>query len=148
VSTTPRTCGRLAGKVALITGGGRGIGRAIALRYANEGAHCTIADMDGKTAALVADEVRARRVKAWSIAADVTESADIAAMVQGTVKELGSVDILVNNAGIIETRTKAEGVGSGWKYVGGLRQHPTCEGRGCQIPPGGSPLHRAPCHVV
>ena len=111
------TGGRLAGKVALITGGGRGIGRAIALRYADEGAHCAIADMDGGTAAQVAAELRARGRRAWSLAADVTRSQDIAAMIDGTVRELGSLDILVNNAGIIEIEPLLAATEASWDRV-------------------------------
>ena len=114
MSTSPQGgSGRLSGKVALITGGGRGIGRAIALRYADEGALCAIADMDGHSAAAVAAEVRARGARSCSIAADVTLAADIAAMVRGTVHELGRLDILVNNAGVVEIEPMLEATDGG-----------------------------------
>lgn len=86
---------RLKDKVALITGGGRGIGRDIALAYAREGAHVVVNDIDPVTAAATAKEIGGRSI---GIAADVAKSADIARMVDETIKAFGRVDIVVNNA--------------------------------------------------
>jgi NAD(P)-dependent dehydrogenase (short-subunit alcohol dehydrogenase family) len=90
----------LAGQVAIVTGGGRGIGRAIALELARMGADVAIAELDAgnaeKTAAAVLDLGR----KAIVTVTDVTRRADLAAMVERTRAELGRIDILVNNAGI------------------------------------------------
>ena len=92
---------RLKGKVAVITGSGRGIGRAIALRFAQEGADIVIADKDWESAHRAADDVRGLGVRAQAFNADVADRQSIKQMLQGTIKEFEAVDILVNNAGII-----------------------------------------------
>ena len=86
---------RLKDKVALITGGGRGIGRDIALAYAREGAHVVVNDIDPATAAATAKEAGGKSI---GIAADVAKSADINRMVMTVVQAFGRVDIVVNNA--------------------------------------------------
>ncbi len=86
---------RLKDKVALITGGGRGIGRDIALAYAREGAHVVVNDVDALTAAATSKEIGGRSI---GVAADVAKSADIARLVDETIKAFGRIDILVNNA--------------------------------------------------
>ena len=91
---------RLEGKVALITGAGRGIGRAISLRLAEEGADIAAADLGQADADEVAAEARKRGRGALGIACDVTRADDVQRMVDTTVAELGKIDILVNNAGI------------------------------------------------
>ncbi len=89
---------RLKDKIAIVTGGGRGIGRDIALAYAKEGAHVVINDVDPTTSAQTAKDAAALGSKSLSIVADVAKSADIARMVDTVVTERGRVDILVNNA--------------------------------------------------
>ena len=95
---------RLVGKVGMITGAARGIGRAIALRYASEGCSLSLSDLDlagvQETAALCEAAGAAHGVRTWTVRADVTKRADVEAMVAETVKSLGRLDILVNNAGI------------------------------------------------
>ena len=91
----------LAGKVALVTGGGRGIGRGIALQLARAGADIAVVDIREELAAGTADEVRALGRRAIAVRADVTSWADAQAMVARTVAELGSLDIAVNNAGVL-----------------------------------------------
>jgi NAD(P)-dependent dehydrogenase (short-subunit alcohol dehydrogenase family) len=81
---------RLQGKTALVTGGGSGIGRAICIRFASEGASVVVADLLGERAEEVAVAIGGRAVQA-----DVTSAADVARMVQTA----GGVDVLVNNAG-------------------------------------------------
>ena len=92
---------KLKDKVAIVTGGGQGIGEGIALKLAREGAHVAIADMNLETANAVADKVKALGCKAIAVQTDVTNSASVNAMVQKVVSELGTVDILVNNAGYV-----------------------------------------------
>lgn len=88
----------LSGKTAIVTGGGRGIGRETALLLAKAGACIMIADIDEKTAASTADEVRALGVAASSFRADITDSEQAKAMVRAALDAHGRVDILVNNA--------------------------------------------------
>jgi 3-oxoacyl-[acyl-carrier protein] reductase len=93
--------GRLAGKVALVTGASRGIGRAIALRLASEGANVEVNYHTHADAAnAVADAVRSRGVDAEVVQADVASAADVARLVETAVKRFGQIDVLVNNAGI------------------------------------------------
>ena len=92
---------KLKDKVALVTGGARGIGAAIAERYVAEGARVAIADIS----LVHAEETAARHGdKAVAFALDVTKTASIEAAVENVVQRWGGVDILVNNAGIFEWR--------------------------------------------
>ncbi len=93
--------GRLAGKVALITGGAKGIGKAIAVRFAQEGADVVITDKDEKAGLETAEELRALGRRSLSVFADVADRAAIEDMVQHALRDFGGIDILVNNAGII-----------------------------------------------
>ncbi|RYY74103.1 MAG: 3-oxoacyl-ACP reductase FabG [Gammaproteobacteria bacterium] len=93
---------RLEGKVALVTGGSRGIGAAIAQRFATEGALVAITYSSNASAAqTVIDSIRQRGGKAIAIQANSSKVQDIKNAVSTTVAELGGLDILVNNAGII-----------------------------------------------
>jgi len=91
---------RLSNKVALITGGGRGIGRAIALRFASEGAAVMLAATRRDALEATATEIRKLGGPAATIVADVADEAAVKRMVAATVAELGRLDVLVNNAGI------------------------------------------------
>src|ERR687887_285658 len=90
---------RLAGKVAVVTGGGSGIGRGIVLAMAREGADIAIADIQVLNAEKVATEVKALGRKAAAMKTDVTSAADVKATVDRTREAFGKIDILVNNAG-------------------------------------------------
>ena len=92
--------GRIAGKVALVTGGARGIGKAICERLAEEGAELAIVDIMLEVAQTTADEFCAKGVKARAYAANVAKFEDAEAAVAAVVKDFGHLDILVNNAGI------------------------------------------------
>ncbi len=90
---------RLAGRVALVTGGGHGIGRATAIRLAREGAAVAIADLEADAAGQVADEISASGGRALALACDVTDTAAVDAAVAATVARFGQLDILANVAG-------------------------------------------------
>ncbi len=90
---------KLEGRVVLITGGGRGIGRATSLAFAREGADVVVNDLNAETAEAVAAEVRALGRQALAVVADVTKSDQVASMVEQAVEKLGKIDVLVNNAG-------------------------------------------------
>jgi meso-butanediol dehydrogenase/(S,S)-butanediol dehydrogenase/diacetyl reductase len=88
------------GKVALVTGAGQGIGRAIALRLAKDGAHIAIVDVNDQKTAGVADEVKKIGRKATTFRADVTKRDDVYAAIDHAGKQLCGFDVMVNNAGI------------------------------------------------
>jgi meso-butanediol dehydrogenase / (S,S)-butanediol dehydrogenase / diacetyl reductase len=96
----PGACrgGRLEGEVAIVTGGGAGIGRAIAITFAAEGAQVALADIDGQAAARVAGEIQASGNKALAVETDVTDQASVTRMAHAVAAELGTTSILVNNA--------------------------------------------------
>jgi 3-oxoacyl-[acyl-carrier protein] reductase len=92
--------GALRNKIALVTGGNRGIGKAIALRLAALGASIAICGRDISTLESTANELRATGVRAHSQRADVTKSSDVESLVHDTESALGGISILVNNAGM------------------------------------------------
>jgi NAD(P)-dependent dehydrogenase (short-subunit alcohol dehydrogenase family) len=91
---------RLAGEVAVVTGGGSGIGRGIVLAMAQEGADIAIPDIQVMNADKVAAEVKALGRKALAMKTDVTSSADVHAMVDRVREAFGKIDVVVNNAGM------------------------------------------------
>ncbi|MEY4198723.1 MAG: hypothetical protein RLZZ265_463 [Verrucomicrobiota bacterium] len=90
----------LNGQIAVVTGAGRGIGRAIALKFAVEGADVVCVSRTQENSEKVAAEVRALGRRAWAQAVDVADSAAVVAAAETILKEAGKVDILVNNAGV------------------------------------------------
>ncbi len=91
---------KLEGKVALITGAGAGIGEAIALLFAEEGADIAVNDIDLPSAEKTAAAVKKTGRRAIAVKADVANEDEVDAMVERVIAEMGGVDILVNNAGI------------------------------------------------
>lgn len=92
--------GRLAGKVAVVTGAASGMGRASAERFADEGACVVVADLDGEGAQRVADAIAENGGEAAGVRCDVTRDGDARAMVEAAVGRYGGLDVLFNNAGI------------------------------------------------
>src|SRR6478752_937225 len=91
---------QLANQVAVVTGAGRGIGRAIALKFAAEGADVVCVSRTAENSEKVAGEIRALGRKAWAHAVDVADPAAVKAAADKISTEAGRVDILVNNAGV------------------------------------------------
>jgi 3-oxoacyl-[acyl-carrier protein] reductase len=113
--------GKLDGKVALITGSGRNIGRATALKLAGEGAHVIVnARANQAEADAVANEVRDRGVKALAVLADVADKEQVDAMVARGMSEFGRVDILINNAAIRPHKPFTEVTVQDWERVRGV----------------------------
>jgi 3-oxoacyl-[acyl-carrier protein] reductase len=91
----------LSGKIAIVTGSGRGIGRAIALKLAEVGATVVVNDIgDAKSVEAVVQEIKAMGRQASPILADVSSASDVARLMEETITAYGKIDILVNNAGI------------------------------------------------
>lgn len=90
---------KLEDKVAIVTGAGGGIGRAIAIRLAKEGAALVVNDISLESLNKVADEIKAMRCKVIAVKADVTSSQEVKQMVKTTLDEFGGIDVLVNVAG-------------------------------------------------
>jgi len=109
---------RLTGKVALVTGAQQGIGRAIALAFAREGADVGVNYLDDRgTAEKVAQEIRGGGRRAALVQGDVAQAASAQAMVAQVVRELGGVDVLVNNAGVYPRVPLLEMRESDWDLV-------------------------------
>jgi NAD(P)-dependent dehydrogenase (short-subunit alcohol dehydrogenase family) len=93
---------RLEDKIALVTGAGAGIGRAIAETFAREGAHVVVADRDGEAARETADAITKSNGSALAETVDVTDTAQVKALMGRLAEKFGRLDVLVNNAGIGE----------------------------------------------
>jgi D-sorbitol dehydrogenase (acceptor) len=104
-------------KVAVVTGAGRGIGHAMALRLAQEGAHVVIADVELRLAEETAGHVVALGQKSLAVQVDVTRRADIDRLVQRSVDTLGGIDILMNNAGVLRIQEMLDITEADWDFV-------------------------------
>jgi NAD(P)-dependent dehydrogenase (short-subunit alcohol dehydrogenase family) len=105
---------RLSGKTAIVTGARRGIGRAIALALAKEGANVVVSDISQKDCRKVVDEIERMGRRGLALKCDVSFSDDVEDMVKRTVAEFGRVDILVNNAGILTFKPFLELTDEDW----------------------------------
>lgn len=108
---------KFAGKVAIVTGAARGIGEAIALTLAREGADVVVTDVDLEGVRRVAREIEGLGRKARAIQSDVSQREAVQRLVSETVSAFGKIDILVNNAGIIRRGTFVEHSPQDWEKV-------------------------------
>lgn len=116
-SETPATGGRLQDRVALITGAASGIGRAMAVGFAREGAAVAVVDLDEEGAQAVASVIQSAGAHARAVVADVTQAPDCTAAVEQTIDAYHRLDVLCNNAGIILRATVPETREEDWDRV-------------------------------
>jgi NAD(P)-dependent dehydrogenase (short-subunit alcohol dehydrogenase family) len=109
--------GIIESKVAIVTGGGGGIGSAIVLRFAREGAKIIIADIDGESAQSLSAELSTQRVDAVPIVTDVTKKQSVDDMVRAVLERWGRIDILVNVAGGAERIAVVDMTAAQWDHV-------------------------------
>jgi sorbitol-6-phosphate 2-dehydrogenase len=110
----------LEGKIALVTGGGQGLGQAICLRLAKEGCHLMVADINETSAIttaqmIVSDSDNPRKALAFKV--DVTDETQVSSMIDRTVAEFGRLDILISNAGILISEEISEFPAEKWRAV-------------------------------
>jgi NAD(P)-dependent dehydrogenase (short-subunit alcohol dehydrogenase family) len=107
---------RLRNKVAVVTGGASGIGKAIAAAYVREGARVVLVDIDERKGEIAAAEIGAQG-EAICIRADVTDSASVNQMAQEVARRFGRIDILVNNVGVRITKPFLEHTDADWNIM-------------------------------
>ncbi|MGG1517040.1 SDR family NAD(P)-dependent oxidoreductase [Paenibacillus oryzisoli] len=106
---------RLKHKVALVTGGAQGIGRAISLRFAREGAKVMLADVDPKALEKVSELMRAEGAEVLGVVADVQQKSEVDAMIEKAIARWGGLDIVVNSAGICRPAPFLEMTEADWE---------------------------------
>jgi meso-butanediol dehydrogenase/(S,S)-butanediol dehydrogenase/diacetyl reductase len=108
---------KLEGKVCIVTGSARGIGKGIALRLATEGASVVFADLNGAQAEEAADEARQAGAQALAVQTDVTQREQVKSLIGRTVTEFGKLDIMFNNAGINKPQRFLETTEENWDRI-------------------------------
>jgi NAD(P)-dependent dehydrogenase (short-subunit alcohol dehydrogenase family) len=108
---------RILNKIAIVTGAGQGLGKAVALRLASEGADIVVAEYNPETAAQAVEEIKALGRRAVPVQVDVSDPAAIQALVDRAVAEFGRIDILVNNAGRTQTKPMLDVTPEDWDRV-------------------------------
>ncbi|MCL6587339.1 MAG: beta-ketoacyl-ACP reductase [Anoxybacillus sp.] len=109
--------GRFTGRVAFVTGGSRGIGKAIVERFAQEGASVAFVDLNEEALHKTATELKEKGYAVYAKVADVTDAVQVKTVVQEIVDTFGAVDILVNNAGVIRDNLLFKMTDSDWETV-------------------------------
>ena len=131
-------------KNALVTGGGQGIGRGIALKLAEQGADVAIADINDSGAGEVVDEIRDMARKSFAVQIDVTSNDSVSAAIGQVIEDFGHLDILINNAGIGRVEGKAGGgLDEDWEENWNTRDGHQCSGRDALHQGGGWSFHGA-----
>ena len=110
----------LKGKVAVVTGGAGGLGRAMAMHFAREGMHVALADIDQASLDVTAAELRALGVEAIGIRTDVSKAAEVDALAARVVAELGGVHVVCNNAGISPLGAAWDNTLADWEWMLGV----------------------------
>lgn len=108
---------RLRDKVAVITGAGNGIGKAIALKFAEEGASVVAADIDEERARQAAGQITAQGGSAMAARVDISKKSEVNAAIQSAIDRFGGVDILVNNAGVLHSTPIEEITEEEWDRI-------------------------------
>jgi len=108
---------RFVNKIVMVTGAARGIGRAIALLFAHEGASIVAVDIDGQAVLRLADEIQQMGREAMGVQADIAEFSQVEQLVNAAISRFGRIDILVNNAGIIRRGSFLEHSREDWEQV-------------------------------
>jgi len=108
---------RLTGKIAIITGSGQGIGKAVALRLAHEGANVVVADINSQKAERTAQEIKATGQRAMAYCINLANIAEVQPMVDSVVAKFGRIDILVNVAGVAQTKPFLDVTEQDWDRI-------------------------------
>ncbi len=124
---------QLKGKVALITGAASGIGKAIALEFARQGAAIIIADLNQNAANETTAEIKTMGHQALGIGVDVTDEAQVNAAIDAGVKAFGNIDILISNAGIQIVHPIEELSFSDWKKMDSSDQRIAIDRRNLEV---------------
>src|SRR5262245_2231133 len=111
---------RLDGRVAIVTGGGQGIGRGVVLCLARAGAHVVVNDAVQERISRTVAEVEAVGVQALGVQANITQASEVDRLVQETLNRFSKIDILVNNAGVVVIKHIAEQTEADWDKVLGV----------------------------
>ena len=112
--------GRFDRQVVIVTGGGRGIGRATALRFASEGASVVVADVDTISGTEVAAGIQELGARAMAVRCDVQDESSVTALVKSTLSRFGKINVLVSNAGVARDAALAETSAAEWDAVIGV----------------------------
>jgi NAD(P)-dependent dehydrogenase (short-subunit alcohol dehydrogenase family) len=118
----------LQGRIAVVTGGGSGIGRALVHAFAGEGAHVIVADIEPEAAEAVAAEVRQQEVRTLAVPTDVADPASLQSLADQVEREFGHVNVLCNNAGVYLAGSLADATREEWAWLLAVNLYGVIEG--------------------